>query len=452
MRGVAARAARAVARTVLAGVVVLLAVLFASPATAADNPFNASTDPDERPFTVDQLADRLRQDPVIVQQIIGNGDAMGAEKRIHGSLKGSEFPVYVVLVANPGGLADKFPAQDLANKLHQRLGDGAFIVQVHDGIQMIESWGVGDTIGLYGATRAASQAALDAHSGWDTGRPRITDVADAQIAAEIVAGGAPWSMDRDRAVEISELPGNIAPELYDVIEDDPEPVTPGLRAVVATVVGVGVLLAGWRLVLLLTADRARKPGQPAPTAQTDDLDLRDLVRRAHRATTRLSEAAADAPSSSYADTATGYLGAAESVLEGLDPIASRDDERRYGAQLRDAVGALVLASAGEHELARPTRGKDPGRYQPCFFNPLHGSGTKTVTLPGRTSASVPACRRCAGAVNDGRTPEALVFAVPARKRPRPYYTEKTLWGRAGYGAIDDELWSTVLADRAGASR
>jgi len=442
------RAARAVA-AVLASVVVL-----AMPAAAAadrESARDSDRDSDrDSARTVDEIAAALKDDPVLVQQVFGNGDAAGAAERIRATVAESEHPIYVALVADPGGLADKLPSQDLASKLHKRLGDGYYIVQVTRSILMVEGWGVPDPVSLSLARNDAVQAVTEANMHLEPGRLRVTPTAEALIVSEMAVDGEPFAMDPDRAIEIANLPGNVAPEDYSLL-DDSEPATPGSRAVIATAVGVGTLLVGLRLLLWLTAPRRRGPRGAAASWTVTDLDLADLVARAEQETTRLSHDLAKAPPGPYADTAAGYQSAADSVLRGLMTPAEPGG-RRYGPQLREAVGALVLAQAGRAELGRHGRKEDPGPYRPCFFDPLHGRATGTVDVPGRGDLEVPACRPCAASVSNGRTPDALAFAFPSRRRPRPYYEERTVWARTGYGALDDAWWSTLLSLRPGAGR
>lgn len=445
MRGEAARrrAGRdAALRTFATAVLMLGAVVLGSSPARADAP---APEAHETVLTVDQIVAALRKDPVLVQQVLGNGDAAGARERIRASVADSAHPVYVVLVTDPGGLADKFPARDLARKLYNRLGDGYYVVQVTRSILEVEGWGVPEPVRASLATSEAVDAARLANDHFETGRARVTPVAQAQIAAEIAAGGEPFAMEPERAIEIANLPGNLAVAPYSILdEDDPEPTTPGKRAVVATVVGVGVLLVGLRLLLWLTAPRRRGPTRGAAGWTPTDLDLSDLVSRAEEEVTRLSRDLAEAPTGSLTDTAVGYKEAADAVLRALDSQAEPRDHR-YGAQLRDAVGALVLARAGRDVLER-------GDHRPCFADPLHGRATGRVEIPGRRAVAVPLCARCAASVKGGTAPDALVFAHPARRRPRPYYEERTLWARSGYGALDDTWWSTVLAARAGTKR
>ncbi len=421
------------------GAVVLGAVALGSSPALADAPASAAHEPAS---TVDQIAEALREDPVLVQQVLGNGDAAGAEQRIRDAIAGSAHPVYVALVADPGGLADKFPARDLARKLHNRLGDGYFVVRVTRSILEVEGWGVPEPVSVSLAKSEAVEAVRQTNDHFEPGRLRVTTPAEAQIAAEIAAAGEPFAMEPERAVEIARLPGNVSVEPYSMLDDDREPTTSGKRAVVATVVGAGVLLVGLRLLLWLTAPRRRGPARaPAPWTPTD-LDLSDLVSRAEKEATRLSRDLAKAPAGPDADTAVGYKEAAEVVLRDLVSRAEPGD-RRYGAQLRDAVGALVLARAGRAVL----EGDDP---RPCFSHPLHGRATGRAEVVGRRAVVVPACAQCAASIKAGKAPDALVFAHPAQRRPRPYYEERSLWARTGYGALDDTLWSTVLAARAGA--
>ncbi|QMW65609.1 hypothetical protein H4N58_15705 [Mumia sp. ZJ1417] len=440
MRGDAARrrVAREAVRTAGA-VLVLGVVLIPSPALASAEPASSR----DAARTVDEIAAALKEDPVLVQQVLGNGDAAGAEERISDAIADADVPVYVALVTKPGGLSASAASKDLAIRLHSRVGDGIFIVGMPSEVLALEAWGAPDALGLSGARYDALEKAhpmVDSDKG-------LADVAEAQIVATIAAGGDPWGIDDSALREIASAPWAVRP---DSLPRDYDAATPGGRAVIATVAGLGVLLVGLRALLWTTARRDPAKAKTPPLT-VSDLDLADLVARANSETTRLAEALANARSSSYADTATGYLGAAEAVLRGLDPLVEPRAPRAYGRQLRDAVGALVLARSGLYELDRDGRKNDRGRYVTCFFNPLHGRADTSLEVPGRGAVVVPACRQCAHAAKHGKLPDALVFAYPSR-RPKPYYEEKSVWARSGYGALDGELWATVTAESAGAGR
>ena len=82
-------------------------------------------------------------------------------------------------------------------------------------------------------------------------------------------------------------------------------------------------------------------------------------------------------------------------------------------------------------------------YRCCFVNPTHGRGGHRADLPG--GLSVPVCRPCQRDLAAGRRPDALL--EPRRGEDRPYYAGDTVWARTGYGALTDELWADVRADR-----
>jgi hypothetical protein len=114
----------------------------------------------------------------------------------------------------------------------------------------------------------------------------------------------------------------------------------------------------------------------------------------------------------------------------------------------DIMGAAILA---EHAV-RTARQLDPAPApKPCFLNPLHGRHKTTAELPGDgTTAHVPVCQRCAGALAAGRRPDT--FRVRNRWRVVAYYRRLDVWSVSGYGALRDDVAELVLAGaRAGTS-
>ena len=107
--------------------------------------------------------------------------------------------------------------------------------------------------------------------------------------------------------------------------------------------------------------------------------------------------------------------------------------------LDDLVGALVLTRVADRALAG--RRKRTKSYRPCFFDPRHGEGLSTRTVPvGDRELTVPACGTC------GRTTGAPAsMIVPGRLlgRARPWYEHDTVWARTGYGAFVEDLWQHV---------
>jgi hypothetical protein len=101
----------------------------------------------------------------------------------------------------------------------------------------------------------------------------------------------------------------------------------------------------------------------------------------------------------------------------------------------DDLGALVLAERGRGALA----GKERER---CFFDPRHSGGaTPTRWQSSRALVEVPACKRCARAIEHGRAPESLWDG------DRPYWQRDTVWARTGFGALRKDMRRALAEDR-----
>ena len=111
--------------------------------------------------TVDQIVAELRQDPILVHQLLGNGHTDEVTSELRELADQVEMPVFVALVQSPPGLAADNPSDDLLRLVHTHLDrPGIYIVQVQDGIQQIGAYDVPvEGIDLSLATYAAADVA-----------------------------------------------------------------------------------------------------------------------------------------------------------------------------------------------------------------------------------------------------------------------------------------------------
>jgi len=106
---------------------------------------------------------------------------------------------------------------------------------------------------------------------------------------------------------------------------------------------------------------------------------------------------------------------------------------------------LCDAHADQVSAARPAL--VPARH--CFFDPLHGTRTRTTPwrrLGSRRKVTVWACGDCAAALRNHRQPEALPAVLDGGQRI-PYYElppERSVWAATGYGTLHDDLVAPVL--------
>jgi hypothetical protein len=405
--------------------------------------------------TLDELVAALDQDPVNVQQLMGNGHTAEVDARLTQIVESSDVPIYVALVGELPELAVDRATDDLAVRLQSRLEqDAVYIVAVGRTGGTSFSYG-GDDTGLEGAIYAGLQPTYDTGPG-DSDAPRPSDAGRAAMIATIVASDdhtiseslvdtytedATWTSPRYESRQDAYLPSEVA----------------GL----SLLLGVLVALTTWRLARTW-ALRAVVPA-PAPgahrTAATDTSgrthgprgrtphevdaaaralaadampDVHDVRRQASATLDKLTAELARKSSGQGVDDALGCRVTAEQVLDSDDVL--------------DVVGALVLARAGRKLLDDPER-----PYRPCFLNPLHGLGYVETSAPvgGDDEVTVPVCRRCskAGATARGYEPllERPRRLVP--RAPRPYYEGDTVWARTGFGSLDTDLWRRVMEER-----
>jgi hypothetical protein len=427
----------------------------------------------DAPSDIDALADALREDGVVVDRVMGSGEAEDAHDRIAALVRATPFPVYVALVEEPDGLPeDSSAAGDaLAGLLNRRLGDGLYVLETTSGAQRVWSYGLGaDPSRLSLAAYANNDVLEESIAGLagpmgteDYVYPPPTVVAEATVltAEEIVRIGRqeagedyPATLDEgdadrlaERAVRLDAL-GGWRPGVDDFVEV--RTASPGLSALVGGLSGLvialllGQTLSGWPRRRTAEAERraASRPRRTprrehrveAPASPVPDLDAERTIARAQAEALSAALRSTDWEKVRDRDVASRALTARDAV----EPLLASQD-------VADVLGAQVLARAGSRDLARGTRGRGSA-LRTCFFDPRHPEATTDARWRlGDGEVEVPCCVACATAVVHDGTPAHVRLA--GRRGTRAYWERDDVWARTGFGAVSDDLAREVLADR-----
>lgn len=402
---------------------------------------------------IDALADALREDGVVIDRVMGSGEAEENHDRIAKLIKEVPFPVYVALVQAPPDLKSSGSDANevLASLLHRRIGGkGIFLVNSTAGGARLETYGLGVngariSLANYAnkdALRAEAQKRSDDHL-WvpaaveAEATVRTAEAMVAQATQERPSGKYPTTLNdedldllADRAVELSQTarwrPGIATYRVRHA--------STGLSGVMAALGGLaaalllGQTLRGWPRL---------RPGR-APSKLASSLavpDVAEETRLAREELTAFAERVAQSsPDASAADVMARVLAAREAAerhVDAKDPAA--------------IVGVRTLVRIGERDLSRAQRGTGKS-FAPCFFDPRHPEANGQVGWRlGEGQVRVPSCRACAEDVEAGRTPQTL--AVRRLRRRVPYYTRDDVWARTGLGALTDTFASDVLKER-----
>ena len=417
----------------------------------------------DAPSDIDALADALREDGVVIDRVMGSGEALAAHDRIAALVREVPFPVYVALVQQPDGLPDdNLAATDaLSGLLNRRLGDGLYVIDTTDGIQQVYSFGLGADPARLSLGAGSNNDLLDTTMQEVGGYryqtedyvtvPAIAE-AEAQVRAaeELVEmAGEPPSGDypatlaeadaRDLAEHALEVQAvaDWRPHVGDYVE-----VRTASRGLSALVGGLGALVIA--LLLGQTLRGWPRAGKPRPTdkkakiAAVPPPDLEEERTRARRLADVLVTALDD--TDWEAARAPDVAGRALTARDALEPLLASDD-------VADVIGAQVIARVAAHDLDRGTRGTGTA-YVPCFFDPRHPEGTAAASWRlGDGEVDVPCCTTCAAAVVEDGVPAYL--RLPTRRGTEPYWERDDVWARTGLGAVTDDLARDVLADRVG---
>jgi hypothetical protein len=418
-------------------------------------------------ITIDQIAESLRHDHVLVQEVIGSGDAQGTHDRLSRIIERLErdqgVTAYVALVMQPRDVdAGADSARYLTQALHTRLKQpGIYVVETTRSAMSVQTFGlpqvddtVLDLLADANDDSVRQQVSDDYESVGDS--PYLVPGVTAETA--LLTATHPLELDiaqYDAQADVSYPPTLTRTELDGLAErqlalsppepDDEhesEPLSTGARWMVGSAAGVSVLLVVQQTLLGWPGWRRRRArptsGRPTSTITgPTPATLRKARARARAELNRLSIA----------------LGTADPGRPGQDPALveaaaeAREAAERYvdSERLEEVAGAYSLAVTGRSDLARAADPTAPDRRL-CFFDPLHGGASRTTSSAlGDAQVGVPVCRHCARSVAAGRRPAALM--VPGRVGPKPYYETDSVWARTGFGSIVDDYARQVLRER-----
>lgn len=371
---------------------------------------------------IDALAERLRQNPILVDDVMGNGHTDDVRDVLTDLAQDVEGPVYVVLTGAPESLLRSGGDEnDLAALLHRELGDGLYLIGLPEGLLRVNAWGP-----LSAATsdidRAVREARDQSRSG-DEG-PRLSTAYEAAVA--LVAAqdpGSSWSSSDAGVI------GDVAWQDR-AAHPNRRADARGDRIVYTAATALSLLIAGGVWILLgikrplgeRPADGPEAVAVPGDVAEQAEVTIEQVRVRALSAPDQRAESLRQS---------LDHLDAARAVLATGDPL--------------DAVGALVLARQADylldyadHLADLDARGSE-GVYRPCFVNPLHGEAKHRSEVPG-SSLRVPVC----GACRDEPQP---YIGSGSDRRALPYIRTDTVWSRTGFGSLVDDLAQQVIADR-----
>ncbi|WP_210648933.1 hypothetical protein [Nocardioides sp. SYSU D00065] len=413
----------------------------------------------DAPSGLDALAEELRTDGVVVDRVLGTGEAQEAHDRIAAVVREVPFPVYVALVEQPDGLPDDgiAAADALAGLLNRRLGDGLYVLETSDSIQQVYSFGLGSDPSRLSLAAYANADVLEAEAEAIRGDhvvvpPAVEAEAQARTAEELLGigrgpflegGEYPATLTdaetrrlAERAVELAAR-ADWRPEGGDYVSV--RTASRGLSALVGVLSGLvvalllGQTLRGWPRRRADGPDgreAARPALAPPPDRDAELARARELLDALSQDLERVDWARVR--DSEVAGRALTARDAGEPLLE------SRD--------VADLIGAQVIARAGSRDLARGRRGSGDA-LRTCFFDPRHPEARASVSWRlGDGEVEVPCCTACAKRVGAGRTPDHL--RLRARRGTEPYWNRDDVWARTGFGATSDYLARDVLADRA----
>jgi hypothetical protein len=415
------------------------------------------------PTDIDALAEALREDGVVIDRVMGSGEAREAEDRISALVREVPFPVYVALVDTPEGLPDDGPAASdaLAGLLNRRLGDGLYVIQLPRGGQQVWSYGLGADPSRLSLADYANRDVLEASIAELAGPrgtedyvsppPAVVAEVSALTAEDIVevgrqepSGDYPATLEQADADRLAERAVELdASASWRPRVDDYVPVrtaSAGLSALVGGLVGLSVaLLLGQTLVGWPRRRRAAEPEPKAPVVvPTPPPDLQAERRIARAQADALAKALSGTDWDSVRDRDTA--GRALTARDAVEQLLGSGD-------VADLIGAQVVARAGSRDLSRGRRGKGEA-LRTCFFDPRHPEATSTARWHlGDGGVEVPCCSACGTAVVHDGTPAYL--RLPARRGTEPYWERDDVWARTGFGAVSDFLARDVLADREG---
>lgn len=145
------------------------------------------------------------------------------------------------------------------------------------------------------------------------------------------------------------------------------------------------------------------------------------------------------------------------LTRALDAYTAAGQVLDRASGIPDLAGVLVLTHMGrcaaEAALARQSGRPAPPLSLLCFFNPLHGEGTRQTrwrAQGGHQALDVDACDACADAIAQRKFPSVL--ADTSTGKDVPYYEAPTTWAATGYGQFSTDLIERILTTGAHLAR
>ena len=418
-----ARAVRAprtwLRRFVVSCALLACVLLLGTPAAQADTGPGQQADAedaeDSRAWTVDEIAQRLRRDPILVRPSMGMGNSERAHRVLTRASADASLPVYVVLTELPIDIGDtQAPAEQAAILLREELGDGFYHVRF---------LGEGSYNGVWGRSEdfltPTYQKLREIEQDGPGEYPQASVLLEAVLSVRAAAGGTD-ALSESVVEGYASQPWAFRPEPAGDRTD-----AEAGRLVTTIATGTGILLTGG----VITAVAAARP-LPARVRRREHEPVPASVPA--RAENRLDEVRIQLAALTAEQLGTEPAERAGTALEAAERVLAAGDGGL------DAVGALVLANTADRELGR-IDDPDEERYRPCFVNPLHGEAEAVISVQG-TSLEAPVCARC----GQRRGP---FLAVRRGRRWTPYTETATVWARTGFGSLVGDLAEQVLEDR-----
>lgn len=380
--------------------------------------------------TLDEVVEALRDDPVLVPQMLGNGHTEEVREGFQELVEEADFPVYVVMVPQVADVTGEGAAREVATLLHDRLGGGDAVIAVHT----TEADYYGTEVVSFGdatETTVADQLGYRyaPNGGVDFGLSEA-----GIIARELTVLVRDGDVDSAEWKSFAEQDPWRAPPNWDPVDDEPgvDGSTWFLAILVGTVVaGVAWILWGVAADRVAASRKAALARGPEPVQSTPA----EVRAEAERELDAVADALAARAGTLGEDTRVRVDGSYDTARSLLERTGTAK------ADTGDLVGALVLARVARHALTSGAPGAEP--WRPCFVDPRHGEGTQRRRVPvADRDLEVPVCADCADA--GSLWPMRVPAGLPGRDQP--WYEQDTVWSRTGYGAFVDDLWHPVAAD------
>lgn len=400
-------------------------------------------DDDGIPDTVEEIVTHLEQDPILLEEVMGNGHTAQLEAALHAKAEDANFPVFVVYTTTPSGMSGTSVDEELASLVHAGLGrDGVYVVQTTQGVGHIQVWGDidpsqdNDLYSVTGPLREWQQQVRDeVWQEWNT-HTFTSPVADAGLVLDLAA------LDELPARSEASLPEDEAHSYAQAMWVEPhqdhsasEPIDELTPLVIAVGTALVVFAIAYRLLhafspIAVSSRRNERTGratQERARAESPEQRLERLRSHASKALASLER---------------GLTRTDDLLRIGTERTDLARNSHQVGTSLLDSdqeldlVGALVLARTGARALDRDGE----TLYRCCYLNPLHGRGTTSESVGG--GLVVPVCDRCGKLLRQGKDPDPLI-EVRAMAIDRPYYSGTTVWSETGFGALVDDLWFRV---------